>query len=112
MGTNGSNEMRYRGLSVKLSSTLSEGGRVSKLENTIVAGMTRIICKRRKHFGDAVVLKGMEGELLMDLLVILADDRNHIGWPDPWLPNVFFHRSPILCERDCTTELNKWRMVG
>jgi hypothetical protein len=85
---------------------------MNDLTNEIISGISRIVYRRRKRYGGPVVLKGEEGELLRRLLVILAGDKLTDVEPYGFEGTVYFHNSVILDDIDCSTELNKWRMVG
>jgi hypothetical protein len=69
---------------------------------------------RRRLTGKPMVLKGVEGEIIMDLLeaAVTIQDCSRLPTPILGCGRVFFNSFPIYCERELSTQNNKWCMKG
>ncbi len=60
-----------------------------------------------------IVLKGVEGVVLRDILVYIADGYDHcFGVPSKFCGSLFLYGHPVFTEDDLSTKHNTWCMKG
>ncbi len=65
---------------------------------------------RTRSTGKPIVLKGVEGEIIMELLEAAVKTQDNFFYPIPFIGRgaVFFNGSPVYCEHELSTQHNTY----
>lgn len=79
----------------------------TETEKILISGVRRLQLSTCRY-GKPLVLRGPEGIIIRDMMVALCEQYNdYLGYPN-FSGRLFFHRSPVYCEYELSTQYNTY----